>query len=85
MKYDHLLEDILNQNELTKINDKVYLTRYQMEVLKKYNIPYESCGSIGEIIFYIEEILNEDTNDFEDLESVSSALAESDYYQNYKK
>lgn len=85
MKYDHLLADIISQNELKKVNDKVYLTNYQMEVLKKYNIPYESCASIGEIVFYIEEILNEDTNDFDDLESVSSSLAESDYYQNYRK
>lgn len=85
MKYDDLINDTLNQNKLIKINDKFYLTTYQVEVLKKYQIPYESCNSLNEIIFYIEDILNEDTNDVEDLENISTMLAENDYYQNYKK
>lgn len=85
MKYDDLINEILSQNKKIEINGKFYLTSYQIEVLEKYKIPYASCNSIGEIIFYIEDILNEDNNNAEDLENVSSSLAESDYYLNYKK
>lgn len=85
MKYNDLINETLNKNKLVKINDKLYLTAYQIEVLEKYQIPYQTCNRVGEIIFYIEDILNEDANDLEDLESISSALSEMDYYANYKK
>lgn len=85
MDYQQIINNTLNQNKMVSIQGKFYLTVYQIEVLKKYQIPYETCNSINEIIFYIEEILNDDTNDFDDLETVSLALSETDYYQNYKK
>lgn len=85
MDYQKIINDTVNQNKLVSIQNKFYLTVYQIEVLKKYQIPYETCNSINEIIFYIEDILNEDTNDYEDLENISQSLSETDYYQNYKK
>ena len=85
MKYDALINETIKKNQLVKINNELYLSNYQIEVLKKYQIPFEGCQSINEIIFYIEEILNEDNNDLEDLENVSISLTEQDYYQNYKK
>lgn len=85
MKYDDLIKEVLHKNKMVKINDKIYLTSYQIEILDKYQIPYQMCNSIGEIIFYIEEILKEDANDYEDLETVSLSLSEIDYYTNYRK
>ena len=85
MNFDAMLNDTLNKNKLVKVNDKLYLTNYQIEVLEKYQIPYQNCNSINEIIFYMEEILNEDGNEYEDLENISANLAENDYYQNYNK
>lgn len=80
-----LFNNLLEENKLIKISDKIYLSAYQIKILKKYQIPYETCNSINEIIFYIEDILNEYGNDFEDLENISITLAEIDYYSNYNK
>lgn len=85
MKYDDLIKEVLHKNKMVKINDKIYLTSYQIEILDKYQISYQMCNSIGEVIFYIEEILKEDANDYEDLETVSLSLSEIDYYTNYRK
>lgn len=44
---DYNLNDLLNNidfesNKLVKINNKLYLTNYQIEILNKYNIDYKS-------------------------------------------
>ena len=66
---DYNLNDLLNEvdfksNKLVKINNKLYLTNYQIEILNKYNIDYENLGSLSSIIYVAEEILEED--DYED-------------------
>ncbi len=82
MKYDKMINEFQKENKKVKINN-FYLTEYQIRILRKYQIPYENCHSIKEILFYIEEIL--ETEEYEDLENVSASLGEVDYYQNYNK
>ena len=62
---DYNLNDLLNNidfesNRLVKINNKLYLTNYQIEILNKYNIDYKSLGNLSSIIYVAEEILEED-------------------------
>ena len=76
---DYNLNDLLNEvdfksNKLVKINNKLYLTNYQIEILNKYNIDYENLGSLSSIIYVAEEILEED--DYEDLDEIIRELAE---------
>lgn len=86
MNYDRMIQEIIAKNKLNQINQKVYLTEYQKNILSKYKIPYENCNSMSEIIFYVEELLNQNEEDeLIDLENVSASLAEFDYYHNYKK
>lgn len=54
------------------------LSDYQIEVLKRNGINYQLFGSIKEILFEINEILNEDDN--EELEAIAKELDERDYY-----
>ncbi len=64
----------------------ILLTNMEINVLKRYGIDYEKCKSLKEIIYCVEEILNEDNiGDVEDLENVSATIAERDYYQNTNK
>ena len=70
---DYNLNDLLNNidfesNRLVKINNKLYLTNYQIEILNKYNIDYKSLGNLSSIIYVAEEILEED--DYEDLDEI---------------
>ena len=76
---DYNLNDLLNNidfesNRLVKINNKLYLTNYQIEILNKYNIDYKSLGNLSSIIYVAEEILEED--DYEDLDEIIRELAE---------
>ena len=85
---DYNLNDLLNNidfesNRLVKINNKLYLTNYQIEILNKYNIDYENLGSLSSIIYVAEEILEED--DYEDLDEIIKELAERNYYENTNK
>lgn len=85
---DYNLNDLLNNidfesNRLVKINNKLYLTNYQIEILNKYNIDYKSLGNLSSIIYVAEEILEED--DYEDLDEVIKELAERNYYENTNK
>lgn len=84
MIYDEFVDNVLKQNKFIKVNDKITLKESQIEILKKYQIPYETCNSINEIIYLVEEILETDSN-IEDLENVSTSLSEFDYYNNYRK
>ena len=79
---DYNLNDLLNNidfesNRLVKINNKLYLTNYQIEILNKYNIDYKSLGNLSSIIYVAEEILEED--DYEDLDEIIKELAERNY------
>lgn len=85
---DYNLNDLLNNidfesNILVKINNKLYLTNYQIEILNKYNIDYKSLGNLSSIIYVAEEILEED--DYEDLDEIIRELAERNYYENTNK
>ncbi len=71
-------------NHLNNVGN-VLLTNKEIEVLDRYNIEYKKCGSLKEIIFEIEEILNDDSLDCDDLELVSESISERDYYQNTNK
>ena len=82
-----MIEDIVkNTHEnlnLNKINDKLYLTNKEIEVLKKYEINYNT--NIEMLIFEIEEILNDSDGDLTDLEEVSNSISEFNYYHNVNK
>ena len=79
---DRVIQDIFEENQLEKINDKLYLTRKQIDILKRNDIDY-SNKSIDELMFEIEDILNQEEN--EELDRLSMDLAEFNYYHNTNK
>ncbi len=80
------IDEAINKNSLVKINDQLYLKRYQIEVLEYYGIDPKKCSSISEILFLIEDILeNEEIENEEQLEEVALSLQEFQYYHNTNK
>lgn len=82
------IKKILNEidfdnNKLQKINDNLYLTNNQIEILKKYNIDYEISTSLRDLMIKIENIL--DYEDIEELETLLTTLTERNYYENTNK
>ncbi|MDO4375990.1 MAG: hypothetical protein Q4C33_02320 [bacterium] len=85
-EYDinELLNSIdFNENKLVKVNDKLMLTNYQIEVLKRFDIIPENYSNLSSII-YDAEIAYEDTED-EELDIILSELQERNYYENTNK
>lgn len=78
MNIDALISNTINNNSLIKINDKIYLTNYQKEILDRYHIEYETCNDIKDIIFLIDDILETDYE--EELDDVAKNLQEFSYY-----
>ncbi len=64
------------------IGNGIFLTNREIEILKRYKIPYTQCKSLKEIIFEVEEVLQDMDIVDEELDWVSSSISERDYYQN---
>ena len=82
------IKNILNNidfdnNKLIKINNNLYLTNNQINLLKRYNIDYETSNSIRDLMIKIEDIIEYDDN--EELENLLDSLSERNYYENTNK
>jgi hypothetical protein len=73
-----------NSGSFQNINGMM-LTNHEIEVLDRYKIPYKKCNSLKEIIFEIEEIIEDSDIVDEELDYISSTISERDYYQNTNK
>ena len=80
---DEILMDIEN-TKLNKIKNNIYLSNNQINILKRNNIDYLKYDDLSRLIFDIEEMLNEGYEDIE-LEELSMALSELNYYNNTNK
>lgn len=89
MEYDieKLVSDIdFSSGKLVNCGNNLMLTNKEMEVLDRYNIDYKSCLNLKEILMKIEDLFyDEDVESFDDLDAISSSIAERDYYQNTNK
>lgn len=80
-KYINNIADINYHDKLlTKVNDDLYLSKEEIELLELNKIPYKDCKSIKEVIFNIENIIDEEEVVDDDLDYLCQVLAERDYY-----
>ena len=73
-----------NDNKLVKINNNLFLTNNQINILKRYNIDYETSSSLRDLMIKIENILDYE-EDIDELEILLENLSERNYYENTKK
>lgn len=74
-------------DELKQVKKNIYLNNREMQILKMYDIDFQNCVDMNDLLFKIDNVLNDlyDNSDFEDLEWVSSSISERNYYMNTKK
>lgn len=82
---EDFVDNIMNENKLVKINENLYLKKYQIDILEMFHIEYQKCSTISEILFFIDEVLESDEGDMEALEEVADSLQEFNYYHNTHK
>ncbi len=75
---NNLLEEDYSKKMHKKINNDIYLSDEQVEILKRYNINYQKCTSIMELINIIDEIIYEE--EIPELDAIAYELAEFKYY-----
>ena len=73
----------MNNGFLKDIGNGIYLTDEEENTLKKYNIDYKNCKSVNELIFKLEQYLNEIDNN--ELDMLQERLAEFNYYNTTNK
>ena len=78
------INNTINQNKLVKINTNVFLTNYEIEILEMHKVDYKTCNNYQNILFFIEEEL-EENDDALELEQVLLTISERHYYQNTHK
>lgn len=85
---DELISSIdKKSNQLNKIGS-FYLTNREIEILKRNFIDYKTCTSLKDLIFKIQDILEDealDSDDSDELDYVLETISERDYYQNANK
>lgn len=74
---------MINENNYYKQIGNLLLSDYQLDILNKNGIDLTKFNSNHELIYFLENILNNSFN--EELEIVSEELAEMYYYNNVNK
>lgn len=74
-------------DELKQVKRNIYLNNREMQILKMYDIDFQNCVDMNDLLFKIDNVLNDlyDNSDIEDLEWVSSSISERNYYMNTNK
>ena len=68
------------ENNFVKVRKvDIYLSDHDMKILEKYEIDYNSYSNMQELLFSIEDILNNNYTD-SDLEELLIKLSEYNYY-----
>ena len=78
-----ILKDI-NKSFLKDVGNGILLSSNEIDILNRYGIDYKNCKSVSELIFKIENYLNE-VEDSVDLDELSIRLSEFNYYNNTNK
>jgi hypothetical protein len=85
MNEDKIVKEI-EKNMLKELENGLLLSEAHIEILERYGFDYRKYGSIEELIYDIEEYLNDEgDSDCGDLDWVSSDLSERNYYANTNK
>ena len=78
------LNNIITKNKLVKNKKGIVLKDYYIDVLRKFDIDIDSCSTYNEILYFIDEIINNEEledDDYELLDGISQEIAEINYYE----
>ena len=84
-KYLDETELLRNEKSFLKKYNNIYISQEQKEILDKYDIDVNKYLSISQLIYDIEECLNNSIDELDDLEWVSQTISEYNYYNNTNK
>lgn len=77
MKKESILESVsktIKENTYVEIHPNLLLKKYQQRILDDYQIPYQECHDLKELLFLLHDYQDEE------LLIIADELAEMDYY-----
>ena len=72
-------------NHLVDTGNGLMLTNREIDVLKQYKIDYKKCKTLKEVLYEIDNIIQDMDIVDDDLDYISFTISERDYYQNTEK
>lgn len=79
-----VIKETTNERNFRQIRKNgLFLNDYQIEILEQNDICWKQCTSTKQLLFLIEECLNE--KDDEQLDLLAEQLQEQNYYSNTNK
>lgn len=83
---EYNVDDLVQNIDIDMHNNYngIYLTNTQIDILKNNGFNYNNYSSIKQLIFDLDEYLNNNSDNIE-LENILSELSEFDYYHNFNK
>jgi len=78
-------EVIGKNNSFFNTQNNIYISNEYINILRNYGIDVNSYKNVEELLFDIEEYLNNSSLNLDDLELVSQFLSEYNYYNNTNK
>lgn len=79
------IENDFTANSFVNMPNGLMLTNREISVLRRNNINISKCFTLKQILYEIEEVISDSDYVDEELDYVSSSIAERDYYQNTNK
>lgn len=84
----NLDKEIINfdnkEKKMHKVRENgIYLSDEQIEILNRYDINYQTCSSVMQLIYLIDDIMEEEI--IEELDEIATFLEEHKYYYNTNK
>lgn len=84
----NLDKEIINldnkEKKMHKVRENgIYLSDEQIEILNRYDINYQTCSSVMQLIYLIDDIMEEEI--IEELDKIATFLEEHKYYHNTNK
>lgn len=84
----NLDKEIINfdnkEKKMHKVRENgIYLSDEQIEILNRYDINYQNCSSVMQLIYLIDEVMEEEI--IEELDEIATFLEEHKYYYNTNK
>ena len=68
---------------MKRLDNGLYLSQEQIDILESFDIDYKSAGNLSDLIRLVEEVYDDTEADV--LDNLLTVLQERNYYENYNK
>ena len=80
---EKIMRETTEKETLEKVNDHLYLTKYQIDVLNRFSISIQDMKDVRELLYYLSDIALDE--EYDELEEVAREINDYYYYHEMRK